>query len=563
MLIKRRYKHLKRYRQVANILARHGFGYLLDKLNLTDILPYHQRIKQTSEDEEKHSEKTRGERLRLALTELGTTFIKFGQILSTRPDLLPKDIIAELEKLQDRIPPFSYEEVKEHIEEELGAPIEEIFECFHQESIAAASIGQVHRACLKDGKECVVKVRRPGIESVVEVDLEILFDLARLAESRSALSRHYHLVEIVEEFTWGLKRELDYMVEGRNAERLNKNFMQEDEIKVPKIYWDYSSSKVLTMEYIEGIKLSNFKLLDELGYNKRTIAENLSKAILKQVLLDGFFHADPHPGNIYVQKNNRVCFMDFGLMGYLSDERKKQVIKLVLALVRKDSNKIVKSILEMGSLSKSTDIDKLKRDMDMLISLYYSVPLSKINIGEVIGEVLGLAFTHRVKIPTELTLMAKTFIILEGVLKELDPNISIVEIAEPFAAKVIAHQYDPKNLSRQWGENFQEYFNLISDMPKKADRILDKALDDDVTLKFEIQNLNGIFAYLDKIANKLSFSIVLLSFSLVMAGLIIASAIGRGGSEFFWQIPVLEIAFISSFILFFWLIYSIIRSGRF
>lgn len=547
---------------MANILARHGFGYLLDKLNLTDILPYHQRIKQTSE-EEQHSEKTRGERLRLALTELGTTFIKLGQILSTRPDLLPKDIIVELEKLQDRIPPFPYEEVKEHIEEEFGAPIEEIFECFHQESLAAASIGQVHRACLKNGKECVVKVRRPGIESVVEVDLEILFDLARLAESRSALSRHYHLVEIVEEFTWGLKRELDYSVEGRNAERLDKNFLQEEDIKVPKVYWDYSSSKILTMEYVEGIKLSNFKLLDELGYNKRTIAENLSKAILKQILLDGFFHADPHPGNLFVQKDNKICFMDFGLMGYLSDERKKQVIKLVLALVRKDSIKIVKSILEMGSLSKGTDIDKLKKDMDMLISLYYSVPLSKINIGEVITEVLELAFTHKVQIPSELTLMAKTFIILEGVLKELDPSISVVEIAEPFAAKLIAHQYNPKNLAKDWAENFQDYFDIVSKIPQKADRILDKAIDDDITIKFELQNLGRIFAYIDRIANKLSFSIVLLSFSLVMAGLIIASAIGRGGSEFFWQIPVLEIAFISSFILFFWLIYSIIRSGRF
>ena len=562
MLIKRRYKHLKRYRQVANILARHGFGYLLGKLNLTDILPFHQRLNQSS-DEEIHSEKTRGERLRLALTELGTTFIKFGQILSTRPDLLPKDIIIELEKLQDMIPPFPYEQAKELIEEELGAPVEEIFECFHQESLAAASIGQVHRACLKNGKECVVKVIRPGIEAVVEVDLEILFDLARLAESRSALSRHYHLVEIVEEFTWALKRELDYSIEGRNAERLDKNILPEENIKVPKIYWDYSSSRVLTMEYVEGTKLSNFKLLDELGYNKKTIAENLSRSILKQILLDGFFHADPHPGNIFVQADNKICFMDFGLMGYLSDDRKKHVVKLVLALVRKDSTKIVKSILEMSVMSKSTDLNKLKRDMDMLISLYYSVPLSKINMGEVIGEVLELAFTHRVKIPTELTLMAKTFIILEGVLKELDPSISMVEIAEPFAAKLIAHQYNPKNLSKDMFENVQEYLHLISKIPKKADRILDKAIEDDINLKFELQNLGGIFAYIDKIANKLSFSIVLLSFSLVMAALIIASAIGRGGSEFFWRIPVLEVAFVSSFILFFWLILSIIKSGRF
>ena len=557
MLTGKRYKHFKRYRQVANILARHGFGYLLDRFNLTDILPYHQMLKTDSS-----LEKSRGERLRRALTELGTAFIKFGQILSTRSDLLPGDLLLELQKLQDRIPPICFEKIREQVEGELGAPIEEIFDYFHEEPIAGASIGQVHRARLKNGKECVVKVKRPGVEALVKVDLEILYGLAKLAERRSAMGKHYRLVEIVEELSWGLKQELDYLVEGRNAERLAHNFENDENVKIPKVYWDYSTSKVLTLEYVEGTKLSDLDEMTEKGYNKKIIAENLSKAILKQVLFDGFFHADPHPGNIFVQEGNKICFMDFGLIGYLSKERKKQIIKLVLALVSKDSNKVVKAMLGMGVVCKSTDVNKLKRDMDMLISLYYTVPLSKINIGDIMSEVLELAFAHKVRPPVEMTLMTKTFIVLEGVLKDLDPDISIIEIAEPFAAKLVAHRYNPKNLAEELSYNFEEYLELATAMPKKADRLLDQTLDGDMSFKMQLQDLAAISTYLDKVTNKLSFSIVLLSFSIVMAGLIIASSIGVG-DDFFWQFPGLEIAFITTFILFTWLIISIIRSGRF
>ena len=557
MLFRKRYRHLKRYRQVANILAKHGFGYLLDRLNLVDLLPYHRRL-----SENREAEKSRGERWRLALTEMGTAFIKFGQILSTRADLLPRDIILELQKLQDKIPPIPFEQVREQVEQGLGTPLEEIFDYFQEEAIAGASIGQVHRARLKNGKECVVKVKRPGVEAVVQVDLEILLRLAKIAENRSAVGKHYRIVEIVEEFSWGLKQEMDYMVEARNAERIRNNFSQDENIKVPEVYWDYSSSRILTLEYIEGAKLSKCELGAK-GFNKKVIAEKLSKAILKQVLLDGFFHADPHPGNIFVQKGNKICFLDFGLVGYLSDERKKQIIKLVLALVKKDSSKIVKMLLEMGAACKESDKNKLKRDMDMLISLYYTVPLSKINIGEVMREVLELAFIHRVRIPAELTLMSKTFVVLEGILKDLDPEISIIEIAEPFVVELTKHRYKPKNIAKELSHDFEEFFELAADMPKKANRLLDKTLEGDTSFKLELQNLNVIFAYMDKITNKLSFSIVLLSFSIVMAGLIIASAAGWGNYGFFWQLPVLEIAFVATFTLFAWLIISIIRSGRF
>lgn len=552
---------MKRYRQVANILARHGFGFLLNKLNLMDFLPYHQRIKKNADEEA--AELSRGERLRLALTELGATFIKFGQILSTRPDLVPKDIIVELEKLQDRVPSVSFEQIQIEIEKELGAPIQELFKYFDEEPLAAASIGQVHKACLKSGEHVVLKIRRPNINEEIETDLEILFDLARLAEKHSALGRHYNLLEIVEEFAWGLKKELDYTSEGRNCERMENNFAGDNSVKIPKVFWEYSTSRVLTMEYIDGVKLSNYEVLEKKGYNRKTIADNLARAILKQILFDGFFHADPHPGNIAVQENNCVCFMDFGLMGYLSDERKKQVVKLVFALVSKDSSKIVRAVLDMGALNKDTNLEKLKRDMDMLISLYYSIPLSKINFGQVLTEMLELAFQHKVKIPTELTIMAKSLITLEGVLKELDPTIRIVEIAEPFAAKLLMHKLKPSNISKEVKDNFEDIFEIVFNIPKKTEEILDKTLKDNMSIKIEHKNLSWVLTYFERLANKLSFSIVLLSFSIVMAGLVISSSIGRGGSELFWKLPILELAFISSFFMFVWLIVSIFRTGRF
>ncbi|MEW6621861.1 MAG: AarF/ABC1/UbiB kinase family protein [Bacillota bacterium] len=543
-------------------MVRHGFGYLLDQLHLTDFLPYHERFKKNVE-EEQAAELSRGERVRLVLTDLGGTFIKFGQILSTRPDLVPKDILVELEKLQDQVPPVPFEDIKKQIENELGASLEETFEHFDLKPLAAASIGQVHAACLKDKRDVVVKVRRPGIENKMETDLEILFDLARLAEKHSALGRHYQIVEIVDEFAWGLKRELDYSVEGRNAERLERNSRQDENVKIPKVFWEYSSNKVLTMERIDGLKLTNLEAIDTRGYNRRVIAENLARTLLKQMLQDGFFHADPHPGNIAVLPDSSICFMDFGLVGYISPERKKQITRLLLALVRRDSSQIVKAILEMGVISKTTELQKLRRDMDMLISLYYSVPLGKLNLGAVIREILDLAFAHRVQIPSEMTLLAKALITLEGVIKDLDPSISIVEIAEPFAKKLLKEQFAPVSILKEVQDQLQDFFNIAVSIPKKADKVLDKTLEGDLTVKIEHQNLNRVLSYLDKMANKLSFSIVLLSFSMVMAALVIGSAIGRGGSDFFWQLPILEIAFVTSVVMFLWLLISIFRSGRF
>lgn len=557
----KRYKHLYRYRQVANILAKHGFGYLLDQLGLSDMLSYHQRLKKTGE---KRAERlSRGERLRMALEELGPTFIKLGQLLSTRPDLLPKDIIAQLEKLQDRVSPFPFFEVKRLVEEELGQEMPELFASFDEQPLAAASIGQVHKARLKNGEQVVVKVRRPGVERIVATDLDILFDLARMAEKHTSWGKMYSLVEMVEEFNRFMRQELDYGAEGRNAERFAKNFAGDDTVYIPSVFWDYTSSKVLTLEYVEGVKLTNLQELENRRWDRKRIAGNLSRAVLKQILINGYFHGDPHPGNLAVREGHVIVFMDFGITGTLTQERKKQFVRLALALVRGDSNRVVRTILDMNMGTGQVDMRKFRRDVEIMRDRYYTIPFSEINLGEAVSEILDLAFKYGIRIPTEFTLLAKALLTLEGVVQELDPDLNIITVAEPFAKTLIRQRLAPKNLGREIWEILQEYSDILLEMPRQVSDILGKVQEGALTMKLEHRNLQQAINQLDKVANKLSFSIVLLSFSIVVAGLVIGASLGADEPSFLWQLPILEVGFGVASIMFVWLIIAIFRSGRF
>ncbi|KKM09762.1 ABC transporter [Clostridiales bacterium PH28_bin88] len=555
----RRHIHLKRYRQIVNTLAKHGFGFLVDQLGLGDLVSWARRVKA--------EEKTRlsgGARLRLVMEELGPTFIKLGQVLSTRPDLLPRDVIEELARLQDQVPSFPFEQVQGLVEEELGQPLAELFRSFDREPLAAASIGQVHRAELATGEAVVVKARRPNVERVIRTDLEILFDLGRLAERHTLWGQFYKFSEMAEEFARTLKQELDYTAEGRNADRLRQNFSGDPTVKIPGVYWVFTTDRVLTMEYVEGVKLSDVEELERRGWDRRLIARNLAQAVLKQVLLDGFFHADPHPGNVVVLPGGVVAFLDFGLVGRLSEERKRQFVSLVLGLVRRNSNHIIRAVTEMGIVGQEVEMQAFKRDVDLLRERYYDVPFGQIRLGTAISEILDLAFRYRLRIPTELTLLAKALITLEGVVRELDPGLSIVAIAEPLAHTLLRRRLVPGMLTRTAREWALDYGGLLLDLPRKLDGFLDKLVTGDAILKLEHQNLERAMSHLDRIANRLSFSLVLLAFSIVTAGLVIGSALGADrGRFFFWSMPVLELAFLLATLMVAYLIWAIIRSGRF
>ncbi len=389
-------RHISRYRDIAIALIRHGFGIVVEEIGFAQFLSLPQRM---FFEPKKKDPKTVGERIRLVLQELGPTFVKLGQIASTRPDLLPEEIIRELEKLQDRVPPFSFQEVRGIIQEELADEPDNIFQHFEDTPLAAASIGQVHQAVLRTGEKVAVKVQRPNIASVIETDLEILQDLAALAEHRLEWAARYQIRNMVDEFSKSLRAELDYTMESRNAEKIAKQFGNDPAIYVPKVFLEYSAKKVLTMEYVDGVKLNEPDKLKQYGYNPKNLAERLAKAIFHQIFNNGFFHGDPHPGNVLVLPGEVIAFIDFGMVGRLSPEMKYHFSSLVIALMRQSTDGVIKAILRMGLVPDDVNMAQLRGDVEQLREKYYGVPLSQISLGEAVNDLFRTAFRHSIRIP--------------------------------------------------------------------------------------------------------------------------------------------------------------------
>ncbi|MBS3977524.1 MAG: AarF/ABC1/UbiB kinase family protein [Syntrophomonadaceae bacterium] len=552
------YLHLKRYRQIVNAFARQGFGYLLDQMGLGEMISWAWQ----SKDPEKHR-LSFGARLRQVMEELGPAFIKLGQMLSTRGDLLPQEVIRELAKLQDRVPPFPFLEAKEIMQDELGASWEKDFRWVEPEPLAAASIGQVHRAELADGRQAVIKVRRPGVEQSIKVDLEIVVDLARLAENRLPKARFYHLVELMEEFARTIKLELDYTQEGRNSDRLRKNLARANLVRIPETFWQYTTARVLTMEYLAGIKLNNLNELDHHRIDRCRVAKKLIEVFLQQILLDGFFHADPHPGNLAVLPDQTLVLLDFGVVGRLSEEQKIHFGTLVLGITSRSSSQVIRALARMGILSADMDTRALRRDVDLLSERYYDLPLGQIRLGEVFVELLDLAFIHQLRIPSELALIVKSLVTVEGIIRELHPQLSMVEIAQPMAGKLMGRRLAPGFLARQAEEYLGEYSSMALEFPRKIDRLVTALVEGRLSLGLSHHNLDQVMRQMEKMANRLSFSLVLLAFSIVMAGLLVATALSaERGRVFLWGLPFLEVSFILASVMVALLCWAIFRSGR-
>lgn len=552
------YLHLKRYRQIVNAFARQGFGYLLDQMGLGEMISWAWQ----SKDPEKHR-LSFGARLRQVMEELGPAFIKLGQMLSTRGDLLPQEVIRELAKLQDRVPPFPFLEAKEIMQDELGASWEKDFRWVEPEPLAAASIGQVYRAELADGRQAVIKVRRPGVEQSIKVDLEIVVDLARLAENRLPKARFYHLVELMEEFARTIKLELDYTQEGRNSDRLRKNLARANLVRIPETFWQYTTARVLTMEYLAGIKLNNLNELDHHRIDRCRVAKNLIEVFLQQILLDGFFHGDPHPGNLAVLPDQTLVLLDFGVVGRLSEEQKIHFGALVLGITSRSSSQVIRALARMGILSADKDSRALRRDVDLLSERYYDLPLGQIRLGEVFVELLDLAFIHQLRIPSELALIVRSLITVEGIIRELHPQLSMVEIAQPMAGKLMSRRLAPGFLARQAEEYLGEYSSMALEFPRKIDRLVTALVEGRLALGLSHHNLDQVMRQMEGMANRLSFSLVLLAFSIVMAGLLVATAISaERGRVFLWGLPFLEVSFILASVMGALLCWAIFRSGR-
>lgn len=553
-----RIRHTGRYREIAMALMRHGFGYIVEELGLFQMMSIPRRWI----THETPQTKTLGERIRLVLEDLGPTFVKLGQLASTRSDLLPEPIILELIKLQDQVPPFSSESAKGIIEQELDDAIEDIFSWFEESPIAAASIGQVHLGKLKTGEDVAVKVQRPGALQMVVRDLEILRDLTALAEKRWVWVKQYQIARLVEEFASSMRAELDYTQEGRNAEKIALQFQNDETVCIPRIFWQYTSSRVMTMEYVRGISLSHQEELVAKGYDLKETAEKLVESMLHQIFIEGFFHADPHPGNLLVRKDGSLAYLDFGMVGRLSEEMKDHLSSLIIALMRKNTDSMVRAVLRLGMMPEDGDIRELRRDLDSLREQYYNIPFSEISMGTALNDLFAVAQRHKVMIPPDLTLLGKALLTMEGVIEKLDPTLSIIDMAEPFGRKLIKDRFSTRNLRKKLLGGAAGLAEALFDLPDQARQISSLISKGKLKVEISVPEMEALMRKLDQISNRLSFSIVLLAFSIIMVGLIIGSSLNQQSSVL-WHFPVIGTGFIVALLMVLWLLFSIFKSGRF
>ncbi len=547
--LQKRYKHFRRYREIANVLVKHGFGYVLNNLGMAEFFPTGQLPKKVKN----LTEETKAVRLRMVLEELGPTFIKLGQLFSTRSDLFAPVYIKELEKLQDQVPPTKFTEIRELLELELGQKLSQIFSYFNPTVLASASIGQVHEAQLVGGCRVAVKVQRPGIRAKMEVDMEILYDLAGLAERHTSWGEIYKFTEMVEEFEHILQDELDFIMEARHAETLALNFADEKYVIIPNVYWDYTTKKVITLEFLDGIKITDQDKLVAVDHDPAMTARRLVEAMLKQILMDGFFHADPHPGNLLAMPGGKLAFLDFGMMGYLENELRGKIINLVFGLIQKDSAKILKAIMSLGVVPAHVKMHQLRRDIEHLREKYYQVPLGQVSAAESLGDIMDLAYRHRIKVPVEFSMVMKALIITEGIATQLDPGISIVQVVEPLGQRLLRHRFSQESIRTFFWDNINDYHMLFTRLPGQLGQIIELLTRGEIKVKAENPDLGRALLKLNTMVNRLVYSII-------VGSIVISSSWLIKDRISFWGIPLAEIGFVFAGILGFWLLLMIIRS---
>jgi len=542
--------HLPRYREVANIFIKHGFGFLFDRIS-----PWRFKREQPAEQE------LRGTgvawQLRTAFEELGPTYVKLGQLLSTRPDLLAPEFIREFEKLQDNVPPVSYAEIRSVCAAE-GIDIDRDFVYFSPEPLAAASIAQVHAAELEDGQKVVVKIQRPGIDRLIENDLYILMEIARVLEHRTGWGRLYRITEILEELGQAILNEVDFRKEARNADIFYRNFSKEKHVIIPRVFWDYSSRKVLTLEYLEGIKISDPAGLKKAGYDSGRIAAHMVEALFEQVYEHGFFHADPHPGNLAVVDGEGIIFYDFGQVGVMDRVTREKAMDLLVGMMRYDANAVAKALLAIGIGSQSVDKAEFRRDISRLQQKYYGLPLSEINLGEALAELVELSFKYQVRIPPELSLLVKMLMTVENMISQLDPQLSIINIAEPYGKKVIRQRFSAEHIKERVGNLLLDYTDLAQTLPRDVDNVLKMLEAGEMKVQMEHHNLHKLANKIDILSNRLALAIILAS---IIIGTSLVAEESR--SNVLSRLPLVEGGFILGILLGLGLVYSIFKSGRY
>jgi ubiquinone biosynthesis protein len=553
----RTYRHLNRYRQILSILFRYGFGDLIELLKIDQYLEIGLQL--ISKNRHERIEKfSRAEKVRMALEELGPTYIKLGQILSTRPDLVPVDFVQELAKLQDDVPAVPFSAIRPVIESELGQPLEVIFDFFNEEALASASIGQVYQAGFKNGELAAVKVQRPGIRSTVEVDLEIMLHLATLAEKNIEEFALYRPVKIVEEFAATMEKEMDYTIEASNLERMAADFLDDATIYIPKVYRETTTPRVLTMEFIDGIKVSQVQSLEESGLDLKEITRRGADICLKQVFDHGFFHADPHPGNIFILAGNVVCLLDFGMVGSVNRQTREDFVELVDSVVHGHEGRTAQVLLKITSWDSEPDIRELEKDVADFLGQYLYKPLKDIRIGKLLKQLLDLTTRHHLRIPPDTFMMLKALATLEGVATMLDPDFDIISRAEPFIRRIKLARFHPKRITGDFLRTFSDMLDVMQQIPRDIREISKFIRQRKIPVVIEHRGLDEMLSTHDQISNRISFSIII-------AALIIGSAlivISKTPPYFFGISLIGIIGFLAAAVMGIWLLVAILKKGK-
>lgn len=547
-----RVRNLERIGHVSEVAIRHGFGYFFERHNLWDLVPGRRRLPAPPATDQ------RGRHLRELLEELGPTFVKFGQVLSTRADLVPADILAELVKLQDHVPPLPFSVARQVIEEDLGLSLERAFLSFDPEPIASASIGQVYKAVAPGETTVVVKVQRPSAQEQIRRDVDLFYQLADVLARRAAQDLPADPVQLVDEFSYAISRETDYALEGRNAERFSSTLAEDLEVVIPSVLWRLCGPRVLTMEHLAGAPLNTLPPETDLGERER-LARLITELWFKMVLRDGFFHGDPHPANIIIMEGGRIGLVDFGAAGVLSEDDLDQGVRLFAGIAQRDLDEVRRSLKRLGVRWAPSGDDRLREGLEDLLGRYYGLSINQVDSGLLLRDVLQLLSSLRLRAPARFLLLEKTVITLEGVVASVYPDLNIFDLARPYARKLAVHRLSPRVLSSKAVRVVRDMAETIEEAPGQVRRILEQTAEGELRIRFQHAGLEDLTHRLDLVTNRLVVALV--ASALALSSAIIATFVQSGPRLFglsVWGIPGLVIATFFGV----WLLWAIFRSGR-
>ncbi len=558
-------KGIRRFGIIAGVLLKHGFGDLAERL-------FNGKAKRAGEPERDMLLRVgfpSARRIRMVLEELGPSFVKLGQLMSTRADIFPPEYIEEFKKLQDKVPPVPFADVKRVIEGEIKRPLAEVFAHFDQNSMAAASVGQVHTAVLHSGEKAAVKIIRPGIDRQVKEDLRLMYYLADKAEKALEIARVIGAVNLVREFERNIARELDMLIEAGSIEKFGKNFEEVDEIYIPKVYWEYTTRSVLVMEHIEGIKMDQVDEIRAHGIDPGEVAMIGLRSFSRQLMKYGFFHADPHPGNTIVMYDGRVGLVDFGITGYLDEEMMRQIANLFLGYAEHDYDMVMDALGEAGLINEEMDLVSFRSDLKDVSETFYGRALRNISVRDVYDQVMTLILKYHIRLPRNLLLLLKTFIQTEALGKILGSDASILEVTKPFAKDLLQRGYDTRSILKNLDRETRTMSGYARSIPKHINDILRQTAAGKQRLEIRHSGLDKVQSQLEKGVNRLTVGLII-SASIIAAAMILNS--GQKVLEFTTTLFGLQtvsltavlgiVGYVVATLLGVWLIISILRSGR-